>query len=257
MGWKTSFVGTLLKAAVTSLPELAVTVGALGIGAPWRSPICWGATSSTSWFSHSMTSRTWTDRCLRLPHPHAVSAFGAVVISGIFIVAPYRRISFIEALVGRSLPARRSSLKLQVGTVQQTRIWWLIDFSSPTAFRERPCCLIGAVRQTFIGPATPPSVIRMRCKRSVSPPGNHQPANRSALTNRRCPTVSEFPRRSICQASSAVAPLTRKLAGGVGPLTPRCRRHAPVLCFQPNIWFGSLANGSWIQSLPKRPIGLE
>jgi cation:H+ antiporter len=33
MGWRQSFVGTLLVAAVTSLPELAVTLGALRIGA--------------------------------------------------------------------------------------------------------------------------------------------------------------------------------------------------------------------------------
>jgi len=89
MGWKTSFVGTLFVAAATSLPELAVTISAMRIGAL---DMAIGNLLGSNLFN--MASVAISD-ILYLKGPilshvspiHAVSAMSAMVMGGIFIVA--------------------------------------------------------------------------------------------------------------------------------------------------------------------------
>jgi len=89
MGWKTSFVGTLLIAAATSLPELVVTVSALRLNAV---DMAIGNLLGSNLFDMLIVAiddiAYGKGPLLAAVSPaHAVSAFGAVVMSGIFIVA--------------------------------------------------------------------------------------------------------------------------------------------------------------------------
>jgi cation:H+ antiporter len=89
MGWRTSFVGTLLIAAATSLPELVVTISALRLGAVDMAianllgsnlfDILVLAIDDIFYGGGSLLSS--------VSPAHAVSAFAAVIMSGIFIVA--------------------------------------------------------------------------------------------------------------------------------------------------------------------------
>lgn len=89
MGWRTSFVGTLFIAAATSLPELAVTVSAVRMGAR---DLAAATLLGSNLFNMLVLA---VDDAFYLPGPilaaasrsHAVTAFAAVVMSGIVIVA--------------------------------------------------------------------------------------------------------------------------------------------------------------------------
>jgi cation:H+ antiporter len=89
MGWRTTFVGTLFVAAATSMPELIVTVSALRLGAV---DLAIGNLLGSNLFDILILA---IDDLAYLKGPllsaaspaHAISAFAAVMMSGIFIVA--------------------------------------------------------------------------------------------------------------------------------------------------------------------------
>jgi cation:H+ antiporter len=88
MGWQQSFVGTLFVAAATSLPEVAVSVAALRIGAL---DMAIGGLFGSNLFNIAILT---IDDALYLKGPllsnvstvHAVSAFSAVMMTGVAIV---------------------------------------------------------------------------------------------------------------------------------------------------------------------------
>lgn len=88
MGWHKTFVGTLFVAAATSLPELAVTVAALRIGAL---DMAIANLLGSNLFNMAILA---LDDLIFLKGPllshispiHAVSAMSAVVMSGVFII---------------------------------------------------------------------------------------------------------------------------------------------------------------------------
>jgi cation:H+ antiporter len=89
MGWKTSFVGTLLIAFATSVPELVVTVSALRLGAV---DMAIGNLLGSNLFDILILALD--DIAFRqggllssVSPVHAITAFAAVIMSGIFIVA--------------------------------------------------------------------------------------------------------------------------------------------------------------------------
>jgi cation:H+ antiporter len=89
MGWRTSFVGTLLVSAITTLPELVVTASALRLGAV---DMAIGNILGSNLFDILILA---IDDLFYLKGPllaavspaHAISAFAAVIMSGIFIAA--------------------------------------------------------------------------------------------------------------------------------------------------------------------------
>ena len=89
MGWGESFVGTLLIAAVTTLPELVVTVSALRLGAV---DMAIGNLLGSNLFNSLILA---VDDIAYAKGPllaavspaHAITAFAAVIMTGIFIVA--------------------------------------------------------------------------------------------------------------------------------------------------------------------------
>jgi len=88
MGWKQSFVGTLFVAAVTTTPEIVVTVAALRIGAI---DLAIGNLFGSNLFNVTILA---IDDLLYLPGPlladvsisHAASAFSAMMMSGLAVV---------------------------------------------------------------------------------------------------------------------------------------------------------------------------
>jgi cation:H+ antiporter len=89
MGWKTTFVGTLLIAAATSVPELVVTLSALRLGAV---DMAIGNLLGSNLFDILILAiddfAYRKGPLLRAASPsHAITAFAATVMSGIFIVA--------------------------------------------------------------------------------------------------------------------------------------------------------------------------
>ncbi len=89
MGWKTTFVGTLLIAGATSLPELLVTISALRIGAV---DMAIGNLLGSNLFDMlilAIDDLAYTKGALlpAVAPAHAITAFAAVIMSGIFIVA--------------------------------------------------------------------------------------------------------------------------------------------------------------------------
>lgn len=88
MGWSQSFVGTLFVALATSVPEMAVTIGALRIGAL---DMAIGNLFGSNLFDILIVA---VDDLLYLPGPllahvspaHAVSALSAMMMTGIAIV---------------------------------------------------------------------------------------------------------------------------------------------------------------------------
>jgi cation:H+ antiporter len=89
MGWRTSFVGTLFIAGATSLPELVVTVSALRLGAV---DMAIGNLLGSNLFDVlilAIDDLAYTRGPLlaSVSPAHAVTAFAAVIMSGIFIVA--------------------------------------------------------------------------------------------------------------------------------------------------------------------------
>ena len=89
MGWHNTFVGTLFVAGATSLPELAVTIAALRIGAV---DMAIANLLGSNLFNIAILA---VDDIFFRPGPllahvsqlHAISAFSAVVMTGIVIVA--------------------------------------------------------------------------------------------------------------------------------------------------------------------------
>lgn len=89
MGWRTTFVGTLLIAAATSVPELVVTVSALRLGAV---DMAIGNLLGSNLFDVLILAiddvAYRKGPLLRAVSPaHAITAFAAAIMSGIFIVA--------------------------------------------------------------------------------------------------------------------------------------------------------------------------
>lgn len=89
MGWQATFVGTLLIAAATSTPELVVTVSALRLGAV---DMAIGNLLGSNLFDVlvlAIDDVAWRGGPLlqAVSPAHAITAFAAVIMSGIFIVA--------------------------------------------------------------------------------------------------------------------------------------------------------------------------
>lgn len=103
MGWQKSFVGTLLIAAATSLPELVVTISALRLGAV---DMAIGNLLGSNLFDIlilAIDDIAYTKGPLlaAVSPAHAVSAFAATVMSGIFIVALlYRPETRVRGTIG-------------------------------------------------------------------------------------------------------------------------------------------------------------
>ena len=89
MGWRTTFVGTLFVAAATSLPELVVTISALRLGAVDMAIANLLGSNLFDVLILAIDDLAYTDGPLlsSVSPAHAVSAFAAVIMSGIFIVA--------------------------------------------------------------------------------------------------------------------------------------------------------------------------
>jgi cation:H+ antiporter len=93
MGWGESFVGTLFVAAVTSLPEAAVSIAAVRLGAL---DMAMGNLFGSNLFNMAILA---VDDLAYLPGPlfagvsevHAVSALSAMMMSGIAIVGLFYR----------------------------------------------------------------------------------------------------------------------------------------------------------------------
>jgi cation:H+ antiporter len=89
MGWQTTFVGTLLIAGATSVPELVVTVSALRLGAV---DLAIGNLLGSNLFDILIVAvddlAYRKGPLLQSVSPvHAITAFAAAIMSGIFIVA--------------------------------------------------------------------------------------------------------------------------------------------------------------------------
>jgi cation:H+ antiporter len=109
MGWRQSFVGTLFVAAVTTAPEIVVTVSALRIGAV---DLAIGNLFGSNLFNIAILA---IDDLAYLPGPlladvsisHAASAFSAMMMSGLAVVGlilrppsrVYRTVSWISLLL--------------------------------------------------------------------------------------------------------------------------------------------------------------
>lgn len=103
MGWRTTFVGTLLVAGATSLPELIVTISALRLGAL---DMAIANLLGSNLFDMLILA---IDDLFYLQGPllsfvsptHAVSAFAAVIMSGILVVALlYRPVTRLHGTIG-------------------------------------------------------------------------------------------------------------------------------------------------------------
>jgi cation:H+ antiporter len=89
MGWNTTFVGTLLIAGATSVPEMVVTISALRLGAV---DLAIGNLLGSNLFDILILAvddiaYTKGELLAAASPAHAVTAFAAVIMSGIFIVA--------------------------------------------------------------------------------------------------------------------------------------------------------------------------
>ena len=89
MGWRTTFVGTLFVAAATTLPELVVTISAFRLGAV---DMAIGNLLGSNLFDVlilAVADLAYVRGPLlaAVSPAHAISAFAAVIMSGVFIVA--------------------------------------------------------------------------------------------------------------------------------------------------------------------------
>lgn len=109
MGWKASFVGTLFIAAATSVPELVVTLSALRLGAV---DLAIGNLLGSNLFDIvvlAIDDIAYREGSLfaAVSPAHAITAFAAAIMSGIFIVAmlykPETRLGGIIGWVSLSL----------------------------------------------------------------------------------------------------------------------------------------------------------
>lgn len=102
-GWKTTFVGTLLIAGATSVPELVVTVSALRLGAV---DMAIGNLLGSNLFDILILAAddiAYTKGPLlgAVSSAHAITAFAAVIMSGIFIVAMlYKPETRVRGVIG-------------------------------------------------------------------------------------------------------------------------------------------------------------
>lgn len=89
MGWQTTFVGTLLVAATTSVPELVVSISALRMGAVDMAISNLLGSNLFDVLIIAIDDMAYTKGPLlsSVSTAHAVTAFTAVIMSGIFIVA--------------------------------------------------------------------------------------------------------------------------------------------------------------------------
>jgi cation:H+ antiporter len=89
MGWQTTFVGTLLIAATTSVPELVVSISALRMGAVDMAISNLLGSNLFDVLIIAIDDIAYTKGPLlsSVSSAHAVTAYTAVVMSGIFIVA--------------------------------------------------------------------------------------------------------------------------------------------------------------------------
>lgn len=89
MGWQTTFVGTLLIAATTSVPEFVVSISALRIGAVDMAISNLLGSNLFDALIIAIDDLAYTKGPLlsSVSAAHAVTAFTAVIMSGIFIVA--------------------------------------------------------------------------------------------------------------------------------------------------------------------------
>lgn len=89
MGWKTSFVGTMLIAGATSVPELVVTITALRMKAADLAIASLLGSNLFDIFVIGVDDLFYRPGALlsAVSPAHAISAFAAVIMSGIFIVA--------------------------------------------------------------------------------------------------------------------------------------------------------------------------
>ncbi len=89
MGWRTTFVGTLIVAGATSLPELVVVLAALRIGAPDLAIASLLGSNLFDMLIIGIDDLAYTEGpLLSVASPsHAVTAFAAIVMSGIVVVA--------------------------------------------------------------------------------------------------------------------------------------------------------------------------
>lgn len=89
MGWRTTFVGTLLIAGATSLPELVVTISALRLGALDMAAANLLGSNLFDMLVLAVDDLAYArGPLLSVASPaHAVTAFAAVIMSGIVVVA--------------------------------------------------------------------------------------------------------------------------------------------------------------------------
>jgi cation:H+ antiporter len=89
MGWRTTFVGTLFVAAATSLPELVVTVSAIRLGAVDLAIANLLGSNLFNVLVLAIDDLAYAGGPLLADASpaHAVSAFAAVIMSGVFVVA--------------------------------------------------------------------------------------------------------------------------------------------------------------------------
>lgn len=89
MGWNTTFVGTLLIALATSVPELVVTISALRLGAVDMAISTLLGSNLFDILVLAIDDIAYTEGPLlaAASAAHGITAFAAVVMSGIFVVA--------------------------------------------------------------------------------------------------------------------------------------------------------------------------
>ena len=89
MGWRTTFVGTLFVAGATSLPELVVTISALRVGALNMAIANLLGSNLFDMLVLAIDDLAYLQGPLlsAVSPTHAVTAFAAVIMSGIVIVA--------------------------------------------------------------------------------------------------------------------------------------------------------------------------
>ena len=103
MGWRTTFVGTLIVAGATSLPELVVVLAALRIGAPDLAIASLLGSNLFDMLIIGIDDLAYTEGpLLSVASPsHAVTAFAAIVMSGIVVVAlVYRPATRLAGTIG-------------------------------------------------------------------------------------------------------------------------------------------------------------
>ena len=103
MGWRTTFVGTLFVASATSLPELAVTISAVRLGAVDMAIAGLLGSNLFDVLILAIDDLAYTrGPLLSMVSPtHAITAFAAVIMSGLLIVALlYKPVTRFHGTIG-------------------------------------------------------------------------------------------------------------------------------------------------------------